>query len=654
MKKETGYRWKFFKAGSAYQASINSVEDIENIGMLDRKLWSTLACPTSGLFFDSKLLQILDADTDGRIRYGDVVAATQWTCSMLKDRSTLLDGADGLKISNIDDSSDEGKTLVASARTVLSNLGKSESDEVCVADFADTTKIFANSAFNADGVITELSCGGDASLEALFADILSVSAPKKDRSGRDGINADDVKNFFDGAKAQIAWLDSKSAAFSASPLGAATDGAYASFAAVKDKIDDFFTRCDIVRFDQSAASVVNAGAERFAKILSENVGDGCGALADLPVAFVSGADSLDLSGDVNPVWRKALADFAENAAKPVCGTTAISKANWLEIKAVFAPYSAWLGANPNAACAKIPEARLREILAQDKSSALLAALEADAAVAAEVAEIAKLEKLVRLNKSLCSLLRNFVSFQEFYKDKTDAIFQFGKLYIDGRMCSLCIKVDDVAKHSAMAAMSYGYLLYCVCKRKGESDLNVVAVVTAGDSDNLIVGKNGVFYDRNGRDWDATVTKIVDNPIGIAQAFFSPYKRFLKWASEQIAKRALAADQNVAAGLEKGKIVDEKTKKIDIGTVAALGVAVGGITTAFGVIVGAFVKLGVWMPLGIIGVLLAISLPSMIIAAMKLSQRNLAPLLDGNGWAINNKANVNILFGAHLTQTPKRR
>ena len=179
MKKETGYRWKFFKAGSAYQASINSVEDIENIGMLDRKLWSTLACPTSGLFFDSKLLQILDADTDGRIRYGDAVAATQWACNMLKDRSTLLNGADGLKISNIDDSSDEGKTLVASARTVLSNLGKSESDEVCVADFADATKIFANSAFNADGVITELSCGGDACLKPFLPTFFRSPHPRR-------------------------------------------------------------------------------------------------------------------------------------------------------------------------------------------------------------------------------------------------------------------------------------------------------------------------------------------------------------------------------------------------------------------------------------------------------------------------------------------
>ena len=33
---------------------------------------------------------------------------------------------------------------------------------------------------------------------------------------------------------------------------------------------------------------------------------------------------------------------------------------------------------------------------------------------------------------------------------------------------------------------------------------------------------------------------------------------------------------------------------------------------------------------------------------------LTPLLDANGWAVNNKANINIVFGAHLTQTPRRR
>ena len=34
------------------------------------------------------------------------------------------------------------------------------------------------------------------------------------------------------------------------------------------------------------------------------------------------------------------------------------------------------------------------------------------------------------------------------------------------------------------------------------------VITNGDSDNLMVGRNGLFYDRKGRDWDATIAKIV--------------------------------------------------------------------------------------------------------------------------------------------------
>jgi len=51
---------------------------------------------------------------------------------------------------------------------------------------------------------------------------------------------------------------------------------------------------------------------------------------------------------------------------------------------------------------------------------------------------------------------------------------------------------------------------------------------------------------------------------------------------------------------------------------------------------------------LIGVVLAVSLPSMVTAAMKLRQRNLAPLLDANGWAVNSQAKVNISFGRSLT------
>ena len=44
----------------------------------------------------------------------------------------------------------------------------------------------------------------------------------------------------------------------------------------------------------------------------------------------------------------------------------------------------------------------------------------------------------------------------------------------------------------------------------------------------MVGRNGIFFDRLGHDWDATITKIIENPISIRQAFFAPYKRAIRF------------------------------------------------------------------------------------------------------------------------------
>jgi len=43
---------------------------------------------------------------------------------------------------------------------------------------------------------------------------------------------------------------------------------------------------------------------------------------------------------------------------------------------------------------------------------------------------------------------------------------------------------------------------------------------------------------------------------------------------------------------------------------------------------------------------------MVIAYLKLRTRNLAPLLDANGWAVNAKALINLPFGHTLTKIAK--
>jgi hypothetical protein len=259
------------------------------------------------------------------------------------------------------------------------------------------------------------------------------------------------------------------------------------------------------------------------------------------------------------------------------------------------------------------------------------------------------------------LANNFVAFKDFYTRQGPAMFQIGTLYLDGRACELTVAVNDAAKHAALAGLSRLCLIYCDCVR-GTDKLSIAAAFTAGDSDQLMVGRNGVFYDRQGNDWDATITKIIDHPISLRQAFWSPYKKLARMVAEQLQK--LAASK---AGAVEGKLattaagvgskVEAPAKApptpFDVGKFAgifaAIGLAVGALGTALASVVTGLLGLVWWqLPLAFIGLLLLISGPSVIVAWFKLRARNLGPLLDANGWAVNARARINIPFGTSLT------
>jgi hypothetical protein len=194
---------------------------------------------------------------------------------------------------------------------------------------------------------------------------------------------------------------------------------------------------------------------------------------------------------------------------------------------------------------------------------------------------------------------------------------------------------------------------------------IAAAFTGGDSDNLMIGRNGIFYDRQGHHWDATIVKIIEHPISISQAFWSPYKRLGKMIGEHIEKFATARDKDAQEKVLANSLVvnaaNEPNKPaspaFDVGKFAgifaAIGLGVGALGTAIASIVTGFLSLAWWkIPLAIIGIVLFISGPSMLIASVKLHRRNLAPVLDASGWAINTKAYINISFGRLLTATAK--
>ncbi|MBI5800643.1 MAG: hypothetical protein HZA92_07935 [Verrucomicrobia bacterium] len=655
----TSHAWKFFSAGGVNQVAFRNGADLASLDQLDQKLWVALALPTRGIEFDTRTLDLIDTDKDGRIRPPELIAAVKWAEASFKDLGDLIKGGDAVPLSAIKDES-----IVLSARRILENLGKRDATSIALADVADTAKIFATTQFNGDGIVPADSAVDEAT-RRVIEDLIATVGGLPDRSGKPGVSQAKADQFFAEAQAFSDWhAKAEADAASLLPLGDATAGASAAIKAVKVKVDDYFARCRLAAFDSRAAGPLNRAEAEFVALAAQELTVGSADIARLPLAHVAPSRMLPLIEAVNPAWLGAMENLCASAVGPLLeyGKKTLSEGDWGALQSMLAPHNAWAAAKPATSVEPLGLARVRELLAGNARTAVAALLAQDIALEGEFKQIGSVEKLVLFQRDLVRLLNNSVSFAEFY-GRRGSIFQAGSLFLDARTCHLCIEVVDAGKHAALAGFSGAYLAYCDVTRPGGAKKTIVAVFTDGDSDNLSVGRNGVFYDRKGLDWDATIAKIVANPISVREAFWSPYKKFVRLVEAQIAKRAAAAEAEsqakvgtaatAVAQADKSKPAPkEEPKKLDLGTIALIGTAISGISGMIGMFLGTLLGLGIWLPLGILGIVLLISGPSMLLAYMKLRQRNLAPILDANGWAINTKAKMNVPFGAALTHVAK--
>ncbi|MBP3763308.1 MAG: hypothetical protein J6I49_05430 [Bacteroidales bacterium] len=591
---KSGYEWKFGMVGGVTRVNIETAEDIAHLYELDQKLWTVLSCPVKGLEFDEKTLAMLDADKDGRLRVNEVVAAAEWLKKVLKDLGYVLQGKDSIAFADVQADTEEGRQVIDSARLILKALGL-EKEEISLAEVTEYMAVF------------EEKCRAEYTAQ----------------------NAEPFEP----------------------PFGEKSDEAEAAVNAVRSKVADYFMRCKLVQFDEEATAALDVQVERIAAISGSNLNDNLEEISTYPLARPGKEAMLPLAEGLNPAWKAAIV-----AVKDLAGLEgdSIGEEAWNELLGKVDAYMAWKAAGETA-----------------MNEAVAARLEEHSAAFAPV------EKLLRLCRDFFTLLHNYVVFKDFYNRApgTEAVFQAGQLYIDQRCCELCVKVTDMGKQLASAGLSGMYILYCHCVSKaGLGEMDIAAVVTAGDIRNFREGKNGVFYDRSGQDWDATVTKIVDNPISVGQAFWSPYRKFGNWVTDKINKsaeekeskqfddmtaKADTASTDLAVQAADGKPADAVAAPkpaFDIakfaGIFAAIGLAVGAVGMALAAVAKFLVSAWYNPLIAIALVVVVVSGPSMLLAWLKLRKRNLGPVLNANGWAINSMVKVNTTFGALLTSVAK--
>ncbi len=633
---KSDYQWRYCSIGGATRVCINKGEDIAHIGELDQKLWTTLSCPTTGLEFDKEFLSYVDTDKDGRIRVKEVINACEWVCSILKNREELIASKSQLALSAIDLSTPNGQNIEKSARKIIECLRKEDKEHIELADTINSEAIFANTQFNGDGIITAATAGDDESLRHAIEDCLKCFPALKDRSGNAGVDTTTIQKFYEALSGYDEWVKSGQRK-ECSPFGTKTVEVYALVKELKPLIDAYFTRCEYFAYDPQCKE----GEDSIESISHPNT------------------QVLLHLDKINPQWVDKVREFQRLAISDNENT--LSKERWSQVQSLLKEYENWLQAKTGSQVESLGINEVELLLEQSRQKDIIDLINKDITYKDEADGIDDVHKFLVLYSHLFEFLNNFIVFGAFYDRTKKSAFDAGELYIDQRCLKLCIKVSDMSKQIVMAPQSGMYILYCDCISKSTGkQASIAAIITNGDTDNLSVGMNAVFYDRNGLDYDAVVTRIIDNPTSIRQAFLYPYKKFAKAISDRINKRAAEKESKVSGGLvdlangnvdSKGSASVGK-KPFDATTLVALtaglGVGAGMILNA----VSALVKPWYTLLLVIAGLCLVISGPSMFLAWVKLRKRNLAPILNANGWAINSSIIVNSLFGATLTSLAK--
>jgi hypothetical protein len=673
----SAYRWKFFRAGGLNQVLFRNGQDIAHLPELDQKLWVMLSAPTRGVLFDPRTLDLVDTDEDGRIRAPELLAAVAWTVARLKNPDDLMKGAAALPLDAIHADTPEGAQILTTARRILANVGKPDATVITVADINARVAALSQMRFNGDGIMPPESVDDETVRQAL-RDILDCVGGEKDRCGKPGVSEKNAEIFFQDCANYAAWHDMAAQDPSLRPLGDDTEVAAEAWQTVRAKLDDYFTRCRLETFNPNATSVLNSSEADFAAITRTELTLASPEIARLPLSHTAPHKPLPLRDGLNPFWSAAVETFRLRTAEPLLGRplAALAESDWQEVCNRLTPHANWLAAKTGAAVEKLGLPRVRELLASDMHSRIDSLIRQDTEQECEHTQTEDVEKLIRLHADLLRLLNNFVSFSDFYDPHKKEIFRVGRLCMDSRWCDLCLHVDNVEQHSQLVTTSRLFLAYCeIIHPPTKEKRTICAAFTAGMAESLWVGRHGIFYDRENRCWEAVIVKVVEGPTSLKEAFWLPWRKISALLADQVHK-ILSSRQNATMQAAEARIENTATSPgaktspaisatpsaarstapapMDgaalASSVAAIGIAVGLVGSAVSGLVSMASGLPLWKTLlGVAAVILAVSGPAVVLAYFKLRSRDLGPVLNACGWAVNSRIGMTMPLGRVFTQ-----
>ncbi|MBI5498081.1 MAG: hypothetical protein HY904_23970 [Deltaproteobacteria bacterium] len=665
----------FRNLGGSLQAVVDDADQLGVIDRLDAARWAATSAPLRDLHCDPAFLAFVDTDSKGRIRVAQLIRARDWLFRRLARHARLADRTDVLVLEDLDRSNDDGKRLAAAAEHLLREINAPDRTRLALADIRAFRSSYAKTLANGDGIVPP-ACVTEPPVAAFMQDVLGVVGGSRDASGEDGVGTAELDRFLERGAAYLSWKARAAAEPALLPWGEGTAAAAAAICGLDARVEEYFLHCDLL-----AAESVDGAASRLSADELKALRAGSGAaieryLAESPLAPPQADGRLPLTGRVNPAFRARLMELAAVLSRALgADTTSITRDDWRRARAVFDGYQAWQRERPAEPFEKLSESALRAALDGPLPGRVRHFIAVDRAAAPEVEQLSELERLVLHQRWLLDLVNNFVNFSAIFDPERHALLEMGSLVIDGRRLEFCVRVEDRSAHKKVAAESLLFLVYASISDKDGTapSYEIAAPVTAGERGRIRVGKRGIFVDLDGREWDATVVDLVENPISILEAMKAPFRRASQLVSRKIDE--LAAAQLAAAekralstgaalpGLPAPAPAPPATPPPDVKPAAPGGfngrdlllggsIAFAALGSAFAYAVSALSSINPLSAVAAVASLVAVVAGfAGFLGWLKLRRRDMSILLEANGWAVNVPLVVTRRIGALFTRIP---
>ena len=490
----------------------------------------------------------------------------------------------------------------------------------------------------------------DPTIRQFVEDLVATMGGVEHPSGDTGLDAAHLSQFLVAAEAYLAWDEQgrpsdEHGPTEILPVGPATAEAFAVLAAVRDKLDQYFAQCQAVTLDDRLVDRI-AGTVDNDHTDFTDVADLRALLQRAPLSRPCAERTLRFDEPINPCYADVVARLREQVLGPMLGNgDQLTHQQWQHTKQTFAAYETWLNDPRGAELAPLGPEKIRRYLDARTPDAVRDLIAHRKQTAFVLDNIRALEKLILFQANILQLANNFISFPDLYDPARRALFERGTAIIDGRRFTFAVTVRDRAEHAKIAVTSSIYVMYLDLVRQDSKGKHCVAVpVTAGAPGNLCVGKRGIFEDIEGRQWDARIVQILENPIGLGGAIAAPYRRLTKMFVGKIDALTSTAEKQFDESAERtmSAVTAAETPPAGAATgglaagsmLLGGGVAVASLLAAIGFVATVVQENGKEVLLGVAGAMLVLMLPTTIRSFLKLRHRDLSAILEGTGWAIN--------------------